>query len=975
MTRARLAALACFVAAAGIVAILIASRGSGAPDPFDDRRLTRDGQPLAAEDLRAIDELRARHSIVLLTLDTTRADHLEPYGATHVATPHLGALADAGVTFERASAVTPITLPAHTSIFTGRYPPVHGVRNNGTHRVDDATVTLAETLADAGYATAAFVSAAVLERQYGLDQGFAVYDDDLSTSRTRHPRVVPDRPANVTVDAARAWLDALAEDRFFLWVHLYDPHAAYSPPPPFRDRYREQPYAGEIAFMDAEIGRLLDHPRLADAVVVAVGDHGESLGEHDEMTHGILAYDATLHVPLIVRLPGAPAGARVTTPVSQVDLMPTLLDLLDLAPAAADDDDETSFDGSSLLPLLASDGGPPGGAAADGEARSTAAREAEAFDAQRQSEMLRLLYSESYLPFYTYGWAKLRAVRRGPWKYIDGPDPELFDLRRDPRELTNLIEARPHVAHDLQRDLMRLVRRSGDVGAEITQTLDSESAERLRSLGYLSVGAQPTIADDERPDPKSMIDVHVGLERARALERDRLWDAAIRQLRTVLGRDPNNLAALTDLVSLLEQSGQVEEGLRAAERALALAPDLPRLHGLLARLEQKRGQPAQALAVLEAILERHPDDLDLRLQAVHLHRTLRQGDAMRATLEALIDDHPDHPRVLLARALLLERPAGDLDDAEASVRAALARDPFLIAGWQLLGVTLAQAGRADEAAEAWRTGLTRAPDDAVLHERLGLHLAARGDVTAADHLREAIRLNETLRPALHVALGGWLAERGQLDAAQAEYARVLAVQPKHVGARNNQAIALYRSGRADEARALLEQLIVDVPDQTDAHSNLAAIAADRGDWSRAERYARRALTLGPETPEAWNNLGLALEGQARHAEALGAYARALAVRDDYWQARYNAGLMRVKLDRPAEAADDFETVLQQRPGHAPSHRMLGDLYADALDEPLRARRHWNAFLRLVPSGNDAAAVRARLAEQPPLAAGEGDSLR
>ena len=368
----------------------------------------------------AADTEAKQPSLLLITMDTTRPDHLQPYGS-NVETPALAALASEGVVFEQAYSVAPITLPAHTAINTGLYPPQSGVRNNGTHYVPAEVTTLAERLRARGWRTAAFVSASVLERRYGLDQGFELYDDDLSSGRERHPRVVPDRPAEATVAAASAWLDALKPDEpFFLWVHFYDPHAAYSPPPPYRDRYRGRLYDGEIAYMDAELGRLLAHPRLAarsDLAVMALADHGESLGEHGEQTHGILAYDSTLHIPWIAKLPGASGGTRVGEMVSQIDLLPTVLDAFHLGA-------DSALPGRSLLPLL---GTIPRSAAARG------------------------VYEETYLPFYTYRWAKLRVWRHDRWKLIDAPEPELYDLRRDPRELSNLFEGDPGVAHDRQR--------------------------------------------------------------------------------------------------------------------------------------------------------------------------------------------------------------------------------------------------------------------------------------------------------------------------------------------------------------------------------------------------------------------------------------------------------------------------------------------------------------------------------------------
>src|SRR5215468_53128 len=367
--------------------------------PASSADQTGPAQPAAAADASR------QPSLLLVTIDTTRWDHLQPYGAD-VETPVMAQLAADGALFEQAFAVAPITLPAHTAIHTGLYPPQSGVRNNGTHYVPAEVTTLAERLHGRGWRTAAFVSAAVLERRYGLDQGFEVYDDDLSAGRERHPRMVPDRPAEATVAAASAWLDTLgADEPFFLWVHFYDPHAVYSPPPPYRDRYRSRLYDGEIAYMDAQLGRLLAHPRLAaqpQLAVMVLADHGESLGEHGEQTHAILAYDSTLHIPWIVKLPEVRGGTRVADVVSQIDVVPTVLDVMHM-------DADASLPGRSVVPLL------------KGVRRTSP----------------KGVYEETYLPFYTYGWAKLRVLRRDRWKLIDAPEPELYDLGRDPRELSN----------------------------------------------------------------------------------------------------------------------------------------------------------------------------------------------------------------------------------------------------------------------------------------------------------------------------------------------------------------------------------------------------------------------------------------------------------------------------------------------------------------------------------------------------------
>jgi len=551
-----------------------------------------------------------RASVLLVTIDTTRPDHLEPYGGPEGATPNLAAFADSGVVFEHAYSVAPITLVAHSSIHTGLYPPQHGVRNNGIHSLRPEVETLAERLGGAGLRTAAFVSAAVLESRYGLNQGFEVYDDDLSAGRERHPRMVPDRPADATVSAASAWLDTLRDDeRFFLWVHFYDPHAPYSPPPPYRDEYRQDLYQGEIAYLDSWIGTLLARPRLrrGDVVTVIVGDHGESLGEHGEQTHALLAYDSTLHVPLLMRWRGGPHGVRVGPAVSQVDLVPTLLDLLGLRPGR-----EEHLAGRSLVPVLA-------GRQAGAEG----------------------IYSETYLPFYTYGWAKLRVWRQGPAKYVEAPTPELYDVKRDPRELSNLVSAEPGLAHDLKRNLGEFLDAVGDADKETDLPLDSESIEKLQALGYLAVGSRPAshvAGSGERPDPKEVIDLHTGMQRARQLADDGLFEQAVAELRKVLSRDPNNLAGLIDLASAQGGLGRLEDAVATVERALALDPNYPRLHLLLASLEARRGDRGRAIELVD-----HALSLDAKLPEAWIQKAQllvrrtgsRGGDEVAAVLDHL----------------------------------------------------------------------------------------------------------------------------------------------------------------------------------------------------------------------------------------------------------------------------------------------------------------------------------------------------
>ena len=387
--------------------------------------------------------------VVIVTLDTTRADRLSTYGFMGVEMPHLERLAAEGVQFETALAVAPLTLPSHASIFTGLFPPRHGVRDNADRPLASSHLTLAEVLRGRGFRTGAFVGSVVLQADRGLAQGFDTYGDVPVVAGP--PLASRQRPGAQVMDQALAWLESNAAAPFLLWAHLYDPHAPYDPPAPYRDAHLD-PYVGELAYVDAQLGRLLaalDRLHLTDrTLLVVVGDHGEGLGDHGEPTHGQTLYDSVLRIPLIIRAP-AVAPRRVDAVVRQVDLMPTLLDLVGLPSVATD--------GVSLRGAL-------GGAPLQLEA-----------------------YAES---LYTtrLGLAPRHALRDGRFKLIDGPSTELYDLERDPFEQHNIAPERRRVS-ELMR--ARLTELSGPTGLAAFERapISRELRERLMALGYFTDGA------------------------------------------------------------------------------------------------------------------------------------------------------------------------------------------------------------------------------------------------------------------------------------------------------------------------------------------------------------------------------------------------------------------------------------------------------------------------------------------------------
>jgi arylsulfatase A-like enzyme len=415
--------------------------------------------------------------LVIVTLDTTRADRLPAYGDSKVATPALDRLAHEGVVFDHTESVAPLTLTAHSSLFTGLYPPHHGVRDNADPPLDARYATLAEMLHARGLRTAAFVGSTVLAADRGLARGFDVYEVG------GEPGVAPPRrrPASRVVDDALTWLDAAGSSAFFMWVHLYDAHAPQTLPEEFRQRYATDLYAGAIAFMDSQIGRLLDRLEQKGAIettaVIVVADHGESLGDHGELEHGIFLYESALHVPLIVRAPKV-APRRISALTSLVDIVPTVLELMGAEPRPAD--------GVSLMPALSGHGALPE----------------------------RAVYAESMYP-RRFGWSPLRMLCDGRFKLIDAPRPELYDLDVDPFEGHNLAIERPTVVRAMRGGVEAMSKNRDDGASAGGTVLPAADTGALLALGYVS-GSPPPPTSLGR-DPKDFIEEYNAVSRRRTM--------------------------------------------------------------------------------------------------------------------------------------------------------------------------------------------------------------------------------------------------------------------------------------------------------------------------------------------------------------------------------------------------------------------------------------------------------------------------
>jgi arylsulfatase A-like enzyme/tetratricopeptide (TPR) repeat protein len=716
-------------------------------------------------------------NVLLITLDTTRADRLGAYGYAQAATPNLDRLAAEGVLFEQCVTPSGFTLPSHSTIMTGLYPPAHGVRLNGDAALGDVQTTLAERLKAKGYRTGAFVSAFVLDGRWGLSQGFDHYDDKFhigADQRLDLARV--QRPGNVVTDLALEWLEQEKDRPFFAWVHMYDAHSPYEPPAPLKG------YDGEITFADTQVGRLLqwlDRSGHKDnTIVIITADHGEGLGSHGEDEHGYFVYDYAVHVPLILRLPGT-AGRRIGAQVRTADIMPTILE-------AVGGETASGIDGQSLLPLVA--------------------------DPQREHP--KYAYSEAMSSKLQYGWAALYSLRTVDHKFIEAPRSELYDLRSDPGETTNRLDDQRRVARELKDALQRIRDDAGKRAPKHQEAnLDPETVQKLASLGYLGGGSAAARDDKDLADPKDKLHLYESVGYAAVLMLKSDYKQAVQVLEIVLDDDPDvaqaqllisqayrktgrsdkakvvldtylksdpaNTRALVAMAEILLDEDRGDDVIAICRKALASDAQNARAYELMADVYIVRNDHQGAIPLLQKAVAIQPkltrsrnnlaasligagryDEAEKLLAEIiqqypkfplaHYHRGLlreaqkRFGEA-RAEYAREVENHPKSTVARFNFGNLLLR-LGDTEGAEKEMRALIAQDPSSARPYLLLGQALLdRPGHLAEVEKLALAGLERAKDADL--KALGYFLLA--DVYSREgrraELQDALRKGEYYR--------------------------------------------------------------------------------------------------------------------------------------------------------------------------------------------------------------------------------------
>lgn len=843
-----------------------------------------------ALDLEPVDHIEASagslkgYNVVVITTDTTRADHIGCYGNRGVRTPVLDSLAQEGILCAHATTPSPSTLPAHSSLMTGLYPFHHGARANGTFRLNEEVTTLAERLKSIGYSTGAAISSFVLDSRYGLDQGFDLYHDDLTKGMKYSRNMFRERAAELTNEPATQFLRENADGPFFLWVHYFDPHAVYLPPEPFRSEYAHNLYDGEIAYADSQIGVLLDQLEELGVrdrtLVVYASDHGEGLGEHGEQTHSMLVYDATLHVPLILNAAsGLPKGQIIDRQTCLIDVVPTVLHLLG-------EEVPDELDGTNLC--------------------------------QTPTEPLRPVLIETISTMTMHGWAPLLGIRRDDFKYILAPTPELYDLQADPLELENLHHAQPQVVKEFAGRLASWLGEDPYLAAKQAVDLnslqaDDEAMRHLAALGYVKTSS----ADEQEPqewlDPKEQVYHWEKVQQAINIGAEGDPLTAISMLERCLAEVPGDVYARSILASDYLQVGELDRALVNLEQAIADEPRNEHLYMSMANVYMRQGKLAEAEAQVDAALEIDPE--------------AAQAYMIRGQI-ALQRGHEQ-------QALQLYEKAREMDAGDAGA-----------SYYNAVGMLHLVRGRFDEARDAFQNAIRVDSLNGQAHDGLANILIHEGKKEEAKReLQIALKFDPNQARAL-ATLASMISQEGDQEQALAIAQRALKVAPTYAPIYNNLGLIYRRMDKLDLAEENYQKAIEYDPLLSEAFVNLAQLYQRQGKHEEAIEQFRLAVEATPYYPNAiaLANLGVHHYNLKEPRVALKYYLRALSSNPDYALVhRYVASIYALpefnqpelvlfhlkrtlELDPKQEGAQELRRLLEE------AERTMGGVTDDATSE-------------------------------------------
>jgi len=669
-------------------------------------------------------------NVIFITLDTVRSDYLSCYRKGNADTPNMDYLAQEGVLFEKCISQTPLTLPEHVTILSGTYPLHHGVRDNGGFQVPEKLELISEVFQKKGYATSAFIGAYVLHSKWGIDQGFDNYSDAFDLGHLRTSNLEVEKPADVVLGDAQKWILEHKEQPFFTWIHLFDPHAPYTPPSPYDKKYPDNPYAGEIEYTDAQLGYffkfLRDQGLYDSSMIIITADHGEGLWDHEERTHGIFVYQSTVWVPLIIRLPSEFPKKKIDRIVEHVDIAPTVLDILDIPIP-------DSYQGESLLPLMMN----------------------------HDSPKEEIAYTETFYPRLHMAWSELQSFYYKDWKYIRAPKDELYNLSRDKTEKNNLVREQLSLKKETFNKMLKFVRdKSQNALPPVKiQNVDEKDRRRLETLGYITT-TPSTVSNENLPDPKEKLPELKMYEKADVFLKEGKYEEAIRLSGELLAEEPNNVDVLNLRGVAYLKNGQLKEAIEHFYKLLKQRPDYN----------------SAMINVVEALLAE--GDIDRAIEEIHRFLSVFPEDNILYALlgDALFFQHKfDQALENLQKSIKLEESNSkalsrigdiyfikkDYSNAESYFKRALAINPQVKNANFGMAMLKETQGNTQEAKEYYKKELEHNNENRYAAFNLAELLRKNGTYDQAiPHYRQAIKIDPQFKlPYLMIAR--YFLEKGQ----------------------------------------------------------------------------------------------------------------------------------------------------------------------------------------------------------------------
>lgn len=731
---------------------------------------------------------KERPNVLLITLDTTRADHLGCYGYERIETPVIDRLASDGVRFERVYASAPITLPNHSSILTGTHPLFHGARNNGTFVVDSSITTGAEIFSGKGYNTSAFIASFPLLARFGLDQGFKVYDDKIEEGKEKRTFLFQERRAEDVNKAVFRWLGTNPKTPYFTWVHYFDPHYSYDPPSPYKERYFANLYDGEIAYTDSQIGELLNvlnrKGLLENTMVVITADHGESLGEHKERTHAMLIYYGTVRVPLIIWYPNKIKGGKVIrSAVRSIDILPTVLDYAGIKA-------HPDIQGISLRPLI-----------------------------EGKKEDLNLVaYTETLAPYYHFSWSPLESVRYSGYLYIHAEPEELYDLNTDPQELNDLSQSEPKKLAQMRalyEAEKKRIKNPNELKSELK--VDSETEERLRALGYIFGSTVEPKDGEHLKNPRFMVEMLENYFHGQGAVAAERYDIALKIFDEILEMEPNFGRAYLEKGAVYLRLREYQKSIENYNRAEELLPETVEIY-------LGRGQCYRALNDIAKAEE----------------------DFYHAIA---LDPSKDEAYIFLSRIKLSEK---DFKSAHDLLIKAVQANYKSERAHLDLGLMYRAMGRYDDAKHELMQAKNANLNFALAPYMLAkLHYDLGEYEYAIENLEETLRRDPKSVQA-HILLAQVLIDRDQLNRAQSHIDIALALHPEDDQAHFTLGNLLVKKGNFKDALKEFETAVKLNPKHALAYKNIGSISALTGNPRKALESYKKSLALMPKQPQAEN---------------------------------------------------------------------------------------------------------------------------